>query len=160
MYRGLLEAYFGPQFVLDEELNLEGFRIPHFYRAFYVYKYATGMSAAIALDRAGHLRGGRTELSDYLTFLERRSRQGSVGSAPRRGGRHAAARGPVDTALEYFASWSRNWIRSYNRQFLCRVGRGQRAPPIRFREAGARDRKKEKEEKGKKATDNPVAAAE
>jgi oligoendopeptidase F len=49
IYRGLLELYFGPEFALDDELNLECLRIPHFYRAFYVYKYATGMSAAIAL---------------------------------------------------------------------------------------------------------------
>ena len=45
----MLELYFGPDFALDDELNLECLRIPHFYRAFYVYKYATGMSAAIAL---------------------------------------------------------------------------------------------------------------
>ena len=49
IYRELLDAYFGPDFALDDELNLECLRIPHFYRAFYVYKYATGMSAAIAL---------------------------------------------------------------------------------------------------------------
>ncbi|MGH7137128.1 MAG: oligoendopeptidase F, partial [Pirellulales bacterium] len=42
VYRELLERYFGPRFKLDDELALECFRIPHFYRAFYVYKYATG----------------------------------------------------------------------------------------------------------------------
>ncbi len=68
IYRGLLVQYFGPGFVLDEELDLECLRIPHFYRAFYVYKYATGMSAAIALaDRV--LSGGPRELADYLGFL-------------------------------------------------------------------------------------------
>ena len=49
IYRELLALYFGPDFTLDDELSLECLRIPHFYRAFYVYKYATGMSAAIAL---------------------------------------------------------------------------------------------------------------
>jgi oligoendopeptidase F len=49
IYRELLKLYFGPEFILDDELSLECLRIPHFYRAFYVYKYATGMSAAIAL---------------------------------------------------------------------------------------------------------------
>ena len=49
-YRGLLDAYFGPGFVIDSELELECFRIPHFYSAFYVYKYATGISAAVALS--------------------------------------------------------------------------------------------------------------
>ena len=68
-YRQLLELYFGPDFVLDDELSLECFRIPHFYRAFYVYKYATGMSAAIALaDRV--TGGGKQEQTDYLTFLK------------------------------------------------------------------------------------------
>ncbi len=67
-YRGLLEKYFGPNFVIDEELSLECFRIPHFYRAFYVYKYATGLSAAIALSRRV-LNGGKQELQDYLGFL-------------------------------------------------------------------------------------------
>jgi oligoendopeptidase F len=69
VYRELLDQYFGPDFALDDELALECFRIPHFYRAFYVYKYATGMSAAIALaDRV--LGGGRRELADYLRFLK------------------------------------------------------------------------------------------
>ena len=48
MYRELLDAYFGPDFVIDSELELECLRIPHFYSAFYVYKYATGLSAAVA----------------------------------------------------------------------------------------------------------------
>ena len=53
---------------MDDELNLECLRIPHFYHAFYVYKYATGMSAAIALaDRV--LSRGRNALDAYLQFL-------------------------------------------------------------------------------------------
>jgi len=68
VYRDLLTKYFGPDFALDEELPLECLRIPHFYRAFYVYKYATGMAAAMALaDRVA--RGGRRERDDYLRFL-------------------------------------------------------------------------------------------
>ncbi len=69
IYRELLERYFGPDFALDDELALECFRIPHFYRAFYVYKYATGMSAAIALANRV-LAGGRRELVDYVGFLK------------------------------------------------------------------------------------------
>lgn len=69
VYQELLKAYFGPDFVIDPELKLECLRIPHFYRAFYVYKYATGLSAAIALsDRV--LNGGPQELEDYLGFLK------------------------------------------------------------------------------------------
>ncbi len=69
LYRSLLQDYFGPDFALDDELALECLRIPHFYRAFYVYKYATGMSAAVALSRRV-LQGGKRELKDYLSFLK------------------------------------------------------------------------------------------
>ena len=68
-YRKLIEAYFGPDFTIDEVLELEGLRIPHFYRAFYVYKYATGLSAAIALSRMV-LNGGNKERNRYLNFLK------------------------------------------------------------------------------------------
>lgn len=68
-YRGLLELYFGPDFAIDPVLDLEGLRIPHFYSAFYVYKYATGLSAAIALSRAV-LAGGTKERDRYLSFLK------------------------------------------------------------------------------------------
>ena len=73
-YQKLLEDYFGPEFVLDEQLSLECLRIPHFYRAFYVYKYATGLSAAIALSERV-LGGGAQELDDYLGFLKGGSSQ-------------------------------------------------------------------------------------
>ena len=100
VYRELLEAYFGPDFTLDDELSLECFRIPHFYRAFYVYKYATGMSAAIALaDRV--LQGARRELDDYLSFL-----QGGCSQEPlellRGAGVDMEKPEAVDTALEHF----------------------------------------------------------
>ena len=69
IYRNLLERYFGSGVVLDDCLSLECFRIPHFYFSFYVYKYATGISAAYALaDRV--TSGGETELNDYLGFLK------------------------------------------------------------------------------------------
>jgi oligoendopeptidase F len=68
-YRKLLDLYFGPDFVIDPELELECLRIPHFYRAFYVYKYATGLSAAIALAERV-MNGGKQELNDYLGFLK------------------------------------------------------------------------------------------
>ncbi|MBR1582227.1 MAG: oligoendopeptidase F [Spirochaetales bacterium] len=68
-YRGLLEAYFGPEMKFEENSDLEGLRIPHFYGAYYVYKYATGISAAIALSERV-LNGGKQELEDYLGFLK------------------------------------------------------------------------------------------
>ena len=69
MYRKLLDQYFGPGFVIDPQLELECLRIPHFYNAFYVYKYATGLSAAIALSERV-TGGGKRELNDYLSFLK------------------------------------------------------------------------------------------
>lgn len=67
-YQALLERYFGPGLEIGDALSLEGLRIPHFYRAFYVYKYATGISAAIALSRKV-LQGGPKDRARYLNFL-------------------------------------------------------------------------------------------
>ena len=50
MYKKLNEKYFGPDMVIDDEIALEWARIPHFYTPFYVYQYATGYSAAIAIS--------------------------------------------------------------------------------------------------------------
>jgi oligoendopeptidase F len=99
-YRKLLDLYFGPDFVIDPELELECLRIPHFYRAFYVYKYATGLSAAIALaERVTN--GGQRELDDYLGFLK-----GGCSKWPldllRDAGVDMEKPEPVDTALAYF----------------------------------------------------------
>jgi len=68
-YHNLLTLYFGPRFTVDEALSLECFRIPHFYSAFYVYKYATGISAAIALARQV-IEGGPKDRERYLSFLK------------------------------------------------------------------------------------------
>ena len=69
IYKKLLEKYFGKDTILDDCLSLECFRIPHFYFSFYVYKYATGISAAYALAEMGS-KGGTTELNNYLNFLK------------------------------------------------------------------------------------------
>jgi oligoendopeptidase F len=68
-YRELLDAYFGPRFTIDDVLKLECLRIPHFYSAFYVYKYATGISAAISLAQRV-LNQGESAVQDYLGFLK------------------------------------------------------------------------------------------
>ncbi|GMO57769.1 MAG: oligoendopeptidase F [Termitinemataceae bacterium] len=68
-YRKLLQKYFGKAMILDEESDMEGLRIPHFYRAFYVYKYSTGISASISLAQRV-LTGGASEKSDYFKFLK------------------------------------------------------------------------------------------
>ena len=69
IYRALLEAYFGDTMVIDPPLVLECLRIPHFYSAFYVYKYATGVSAAMALVEKV-VRGGVAAREAYLDFLK------------------------------------------------------------------------------------------
>ena len=69
LYKNLLDMYFGGRVVIDPQLSLECFRIPHFYFSFYVYKYATGISAAYALAE-GVSSGGKPELAKYLNFLE------------------------------------------------------------------------------------------
>ncbi|MFN2540995.1 MAG: oligoendopeptidase F, partial [Chthoniobacterales bacterium] len=67
-YHKLLAAYFAENFTLDPQLDLECLRIPHFYSAFYVYKYATGISAAVALaERVVAGEPGAVEA--YLNFL-------------------------------------------------------------------------------------------
>lgn len=68
-YRELLEFYFGPEMHFEENSDMEGLRIPHFYNAFYVYKYATGISAALALARRV-TSGGKKERDDYFEFLK------------------------------------------------------------------------------------------
>ncbi len=100
-YRALLEFYFGPDFVIDEVLDLEGLRIPHFYHAFYVYKYATGLSAAIALSQ-GVIHGGKAERDRYLNFLK-----GGCSQYPldllRDAGVNLSEPGPVQAAMKRFS---------------------------------------------------------
>ena len=68
-YRELLDAYFGDVVVIDTALELECLRIPHFYSAFYVYKYATGLSAAVALSQRV-LNNESHAVENYLGFLK------------------------------------------------------------------------------------------
>jgi oligoendopeptidase F len=99
-YRGLLDLYFGPDFVIDKELELECLRIPHFYRAFYVYKYATGLSAAIALSQRV-LNGTNSELEAYLNFLKGGSSKWPL-DLLRDAGVDMETPAPVNSALQYF----------------------------------------------------------
>lgn len=68
LYHQLNETYFGKEIVIDSEIDMEWARIPHFYNPFYVYQYATGFSAAIALSRR-ILDEGETAVKDYIKFL-------------------------------------------------------------------------------------------
>lgn len=68
LYLGLVKDYFGPELVLDDEIQYEWSRIPHFYRPFYVYKYATSYCSAMALSEA-ILAEGEPARNRYLEFL-------------------------------------------------------------------------------------------
>ena len=67
-YKQLNEEYFGPDMVVDDRIAMEWARIPHFYYNYYVFQYATGYCAAIALSRR-ILREGESAVKDYLGFL-------------------------------------------------------------------------------------------
>jgi oligoendopeptidase F len=70
LYYRLNIDYHGPAVVVDQDIALEWARIPHFYSAFYVYKYATGFSAATAITRL-ILTQGEPALANYITFLKK-----------------------------------------------------------------------------------------
>ncbi len=100
-YKELVQLYFGPDVVADEGIELEWARIPHFYRNFYVYQYATGFSAAMALSQK-ILREGEPAVQAYLRFLS-----GGCSKDPitllQEAGVDLSTPAPVDAALARFA---------------------------------------------------------
>ena len=99
-YHALLDAYFGPGVVLDPQLDLECLRIPHFYNAFYVYKYATGISAAVALSE-GVLAGQPGAVDAYLNFLKSGGSKFPLETL-RAAGVDMATPGPIESTLRLF----------------------------------------------------------
>ena len=99
-YRSLLEAYFGPVMEFEDVSDLECLRIPHFYRAYYCYKYATGISASIALSERV-LSGGEKEREDYMSFLRSGGSRFPIESL-RRAGVDMRTEEPVRKAAEHF----------------------------------------------------------
>ena len=102
VYRELIEQYFGPALVIDDEVQYEWSRIPHFYRPFYVYVYATGYSTAVALSE-GILRDGAPAVKKYLEFLSLGGSQYPLDEL-RHAGVDLTTPAPVETALEKFAA--------------------------------------------------------
>ena len=98
-YHTLLVAYFGENFAIDAELDLECLRIPHFYSAFYVYQYATGMSAAVALSRQVLETG---DPSRYLAFLASGGKSYPIDTLAA-AGVDMTSPAPVQSALDLFA---------------------------------------------------------
>lgn len=101
VYHKLLEAFFGDDFTLDAELDLECLRIPHFYSAFYVYKYSTGMSAAVSLSEKV-LTGQADAVSDYLGFLKSGGSQFPMPTLSRAGVEMSSPE-PIQRTLDLFA---------------------------------------------------------
>jgi oligoendopeptidase F len=99
IYRGLLADFFGPNFVVDPELELECLRIPHFYNAFYVYKYATGISAAVALARQVLETG---DVTRYMAFLKSGGSKFPVETL-QSAGVDMSSPAPVQATLDLFA---------------------------------------------------------
>ena len=99
-YHKLLETYFAENFVLDAELDLECLRIPHFYHAFYVYKYATGISAAVALSERV-LSGESGSVDPYLNFLRSGGSQFPL-EALKTAGVDMTTPAPIESTLRLF----------------------------------------------------------
>jgi oligoendopeptidase F len=99
-YRTLLGKYFGPEMVLEDNSDMEGLRVPHFYRAFYVYKYATGISAAITL--ANRVLSGDSETRErFYNFLKSGGSKYPIESLADAGVDMTSPE-PVETALGVF----------------------------------------------------------
>lgn len=100
IYYNLNKEYFGDDIVIDKEIELEWARIPHFYNPFYVYQYATGLSAAIALSKR-ILEEGKPAVEDYMKFLTGGSSQDPI-ELLKIAGVDMTSSEPIETALELF----------------------------------------------------------
>lgn len=101
-YYELVQRYHGPDVTLDDELALEWSRIPHFYYNFYVYQYATGISAALALSKQ-IMQEGQPAIERYLRFLSSGSSKSSI-DLLRDAGVDMTTPEPVQAAMDSFDS--------------------------------------------------------
>jgi oligoendopeptidase F len=100
MYYDLNKKYYGTEIVYDEQVAYEWSRIPHFYRAFYVYQYATGISAATALSQQ-ILNEGKPAVDRYLNFLKSGNSDYST-NLLQKAGVDMTSPAPVQQALDHF----------------------------------------------------------
>lgn len=103
IHRKLNEDYYGPEFAADQTISYEWARIPHFYRAFYVYQYATGISAAIAISRR-ILKEGASAVADYKKFLSAGSSEHPIEVLRYAGVDMASPQPVLDTVAEFAAT--------------------------------------------------------
>ena len=101
IYKDLNIKYYGPDIVVDEEIALEWARIPHFYYNFYVFQYATGFSAAVALSQK-ILNNEEGALENYLGFLKSGSSDYPI-NVLKNAGVDMTSKDPVDNALKLFS---------------------------------------------------------
>lgn len=99
-YYGLNQKYYGEGVVHDEEIAYEWARIPHFYRSFYVYKYATGIISAISIVKR-ILSEGDTAVKDYFEFLSGGNSTDPV-SILKKAGVDLTTKAPFETAMKEF----------------------------------------------------------
>ena len=99
-YRKLNELYFGPDMISDEEIGLEWARIPHFFYDYYMFQYATGFSAAVAIANR-ILEEGAPAVEDYKKFLSSGSSSDPI-SLLKIAGVDMSTPAPVNSALELF----------------------------------------------------------
>ncbi len=99
-YLKLNKKYFGPNVIIDDEIKYEWSRIPHMYYNFYVYQYATGFSAAIALSDQ-ILKEGKPAVDRYLEFLSSGSSDYPI-DILRKAGADMETKDPVSNAMEIF----------------------------------------------------------
>lgn len=102
IYRDLNRQYFGEDIVIDDAIDIEWARIPHFYNAFYVYQYATGYSAAIALSRK-ILKEGQPAIDAYLDFLSKGDSEYSI-DLLKGAGVDMSQKDPIENAMQVFAA--------------------------------------------------------
>lgn len=98
IYMSLNKKYYGEDIILDEKIAWEWARIPHFYTAFYVYQYATGYSAAIALSQ--NILNNNAK-DDYLSFLKGGSSDYSI-NLLKLAGVDMSSTTPIENAMEVF----------------------------------------------------------
>ena len=100
-YAELYHIYHGDDFIVDDLLTYEWARIPHFYRAFYVYQYATGISAATAIAK-GIIEHKENAVQNYRTFLTKGGSDYPI-ELLKIAGVDMASPKPIEDALSYFA---------------------------------------------------------
>lgn len=101
VYYELAKTYFGENVVVDDLINIEWGRIPHFYYNFYVFQYATGISAALALATRV-MNGGKKEQEEYLAFLKSGSSKYPIETL-KLAGVDMSSPAPVVSAINHFA---------------------------------------------------------